>query len=55
MSELDEYIKKTKALIANTKDWNDGMGLIVPPALAKELKKHGIDSGYSIFQPIPTK
>ncbi len=47
--------KEIDGILASTKDWNGEQGLIVPPALAKQLKDNGFESGYSESRPIPLR
>lgn len=44
--ELEDFIHELK-------HWNEGAELIVPPSVARKLKKMGIKDGYTVTKPIP--
>lgn len=44
--ELEDFIHELK-------HWNEGQGLIVPPSVARKLRKMGIKDGYTVNKPIP--
>lgn len=52
LSERNEELERVKALIGNTKMWNDGHGLIVSEVIADKLKELGITEGYSVTKTI---
>ena len=40
-------------MLNSTRRWNDGHGLIVPPSIAKELRKRGFTEGFTETRLLP--
>ncbi|WP_417244373.1 hypothetical protein [Celeribacter sp.] len=50
----EAYQQKAIAYWINaTRGWNEGHGLIVPPAIAEELRKRGFTEGFTETRPLP--
>lgn len=50
-----EEKEKIAKLLAITKHWNEGLGLIVPQKISEALRKRGFTRGYSPTRKLPTK